>query len=90
MHPSYTLPNTQKWVEKGTLGLMHPSYTLPNTPRRYDLWDLHVSLHKDPRVTSYLRPVHLVILGHGMHLPPQAEGEVKTAGAAEPILRPPG
>ena len=41
-------------------------------------------------MTSYLRPVHLVILGHGTQLPPQAEGEVKTAGGAEPILRQPG
>ena len=57
---------------------------------RYDLWDLHVSQHKNPRVTSYLRPVHLVILGHGTQLPPPAEGEVKTAGGAEPILRQPG
>ena len=35
-------------------------------------------------------PVHLVILGHGTQLPPPAEGEVKTAGGAEPILRQPG
>ena len=54
------------------------------------MWDLHVSLHKNPRVTSYLWPVHLVILGHGTQLPPAAEGEVKTAGGAEPILRQPG
>ena len=54
------------------------------------MWDLHVSLHKNPRVTSYLRPVHLVILGHGTQLPPPAEGEVKTAGGAEPMLRQPG
>ena len=54
------------------------------------MWDLHVSLHKDPRVTSYLRPVHLVILGHGTQLPPPAEGEVKIVGGAEPILQQPG
>ena len=48
--------------------------------RRYDLWDLHVSLHKNPGVTSYLRPVHLVILGHGTQLPPSVEGEVKSMG----------
>ena len=55
------------------------------------MWDIHVSLHKNPRVTSYLRPVHLVvILGHGTQLLPPAEGEVKTAGGAEPILRQPG
>ena len=41
-------------------------------------------------MTSYLRPVHLVILGHGTQLPPPAEGEVKTAGDAEPMLRQPG
>ena len=35
-------------------------------------------------MTSYLRPVHLVILGHGTQLPPPAEGEVKTAGGADP------
>src|SRR3954469_15992297 len=40
--------------------------------------------------TSYLRPVHLVILGHWMQLPSPAEGEVKTTGGAEPILRQPG
>ena len=53
------------------------------------MWDLHVSLHKNPEVT-YLRPVHLVILGHGTQLPPPAEGEVKTAGGAEAMLRQPG
>ena len=41
-------------------------------------------------MTSYLRPVHLVILGHGTQLPPPEEGEVKTAGGAEPILQQPG
>ena len=41
---------------------------------------------KNPQATSYLRPVHLVILGHGTQLPPSAEGEVKTVGGAEPIL----
>ena len=41
-------------------------------------------------MTSYLRPVHLVILGHGTQLPPPAEDEVKTAGGAEPMLRQPG
>ena len=45
---------------------------------------------KNPQVTSYHRPVHLVILGHGTQLPPSAEGEVKTAGGVEPILRQPG
>ena len=54
------------------------------------MWDLHVSLHKNPRVTSYLRPVQLVILGHGTQLPLPAEGEVKTAGGAEPVLPQPG
>ena len=38
-------------------------------------------------MTSYLRPVHLVILGHGTQLPPLTEGKVKTASGAEPILR---
>ena len=41
-------------------------------------------------MTSYLRPVHLVILGHGTQLPPPAEGKVKTAGSVEPMLRQPG
>ena len=41
-------------------------------------------------MTSYLRPVHLVILGHGTQLPPPAKGEVKTVGGAEPILQQPG
>ena len=41
-------------------------------------------------MTSYLRPVHLVILGHGTQLPPPAEGEVKTAVGAEAMLRQPG
>ena len=54
------------------------------------MWDLHVSLDKNPRATSYLRPVHLVILGHGTQLPPPAEGKVKIAGGAEPMLRQPG
>ena len=54
------------------------------------MWDLHVSLHKNPRETSYLQPIHLVILSHRTQLPPLAEGEVKTAGGAEPILRQPG
>ena len=35
-------------------------------------------------MTSYLRPVHLVILGHGAQLWPLAEGKVKTAGGADP------
>ena len=41
-------------------------------------------------MTSYLQPVHLVILDHGTQLPPPAEGEVKTAGGAEPMLWQPG
>ena len=41
-------------------------------------------------MTSYLWPIHLVILGHGTQLPPPAEGEVKTVGGVEPILRQPG
>ena len=41
-------------------------------------------------MTTYLRPVHLVILGHGTQLQPPAEGEVKTVGGAEPMLRQPG
>ena len=41
-------------------------------------------------MTSYLRPVHLVILGHGTELLPPAKGKVKTAGGAEPMLRQPG
>ena len=41
-------------------------------------------------MTSYLRPVHLVILGQGTQLPPLAEGKVKTAGGAEPMLWQPG
>ena len=69
---------------------MSPIKSTPSIQLGVDLWDLHVSLHKNPRVTSYLRPVHLVILGHGTQLPPPAEGEVKTAGGAEPILRQPG
>ena len=51
------------------------------------MWDLHVSKHKNPRVTSYLRPVHLVILGHGAQLPSPVERDVKTSGGPEPILR---
>ena len=43
-------------------------------------------MNKNPRVTSYLRPVHLVILGHGTQL----EGEVKTTNGVEPMLRQPG
>ena len=49
-----------------------------------------MSLDKDPGVTSYLWPGHLVILGHGTQLPPPAEGEVKTADGVEPMLRQPG
>ena len=41
-------------------------------------------------MTSYLRPIHLVILGYGTQLALPAEGEVKTAGGAEPMLRQPG
>jgi hypothetical protein len=64
--------------------------TIGDALRCNDSWDLHVSLEKNPRVTSYLRPVYLVILGHGMQLLPRAEGEVKSAGGAEPILWQPG
>ena len=83
-------------LQSAIIGMFQPVSPIKSTPsiqpevRRYDLWDLHVSLHKNPRVTSYLRPVHLVILGHGTQLPPPTEGEVKTAGGAEPILRQPG
>ena len=54
------------------------------------MWDPHVSLDKNPQVTFYLQPVHLVILSHGTQLPPPAEGEVKTTDSVEPMLRQPG